>query len=658
MDTSGAARLLRFGQFEADLRTGELRKAGRKIRIQEQPFKVLVALLARPGEMLSREELRDQVWGAGTFVDFDTGLNKAILRIREVLGDSAESPVFIETLPRRGYRFIAPVESVWMNAASSPPATAGSAPAPRDTAPMTPALAAAVPAAAPVPAPDLAPPALPGSSGQERWLLLVVTAVVVLGGLAVWAWWARSHPLSTFSSIAVLPLENLSNSADEEYFADGITDELITELAKISSLRVISRTSVMSFKRARRSLGEIARELGASAIVEGTVLRTGDRVRVTAQLIDAVRDRHIWAQSYEQSLGDILTLQRRVAQDIAAHVNAKLTDSEQQRLAAKRSIQPAAYEDYLKGRFFWNKRTAKDAQEAIHYFEQAIAAQPDYAEAYAGVAEAYAVLGWDGAAMPPDEAFPKAKAAALRALEIDPSAGAAHVALMWVELFYQWNWTEAEKEAREAIRLSPNSSTAHHHYSRLLAFTGRSDEALAESRKSVELDPLDPIAGGGLAWNSYLARHYDEAIQQSRQMIDMYPSMQGFYEFLGWSYEAQGRFPEALEALEQARARDPSAWAVANLGYCYGASGNRPAALSAIEKLAALARPTYVPPYYFALVYAGLHENDQAFDWLERAYKEHAPDLVFLKTDPKLDPLRSDLRFAELMRRVGFAGAR
>jgi TolB-like protein/Tfp pilus assembly protein PilF len=550
-------------------------------------------------------------------------LNKAIRKIREVLGDSAESPVFIETLPRRGYRFIAPVETVSMDS-------------------HVPETAAVEPAKAPLPA-----------AGRQRTRLWAASALLV-GGIAIWGYWALNHPSHTFASIAVLPLESLSDSPDQEYFADGITDELITELAKIGSVRVISRTSVMRYRRSRKPLQEIARELGASAIVEGTVLRAGDRIRVTAQLIDASRDQHIWAQSYEQSLGDILTLQGRVAQDIAEHVNAKLTGSEQHRLAASRSIRPAAYENYLKGRFFWNKRTEKDARQAIHYFEQAIALQPDYPEAYAGIAEAYVVLGWDDAVMPPDEAFPKAKAAALRALEIDRSSSAAHVALMWVQLFYEWDWEQAEKEAREAIRLSPNSSTAHHHYSRLLTFTGRFDEALAESRKSLQLDPLDPIAGGGMAWNNYLARRYDPAIQQSLQMIEMYPSMPGFYWFLGWSYEAQDRFQEAIQALQGARDRSDSAWAVANVGYAYGISGNRQAALSSIDELVARSRQKYVPPYYIALVYASLPEKDQALAWLQKASQEHSPDLVFLKTDPKLDPLRSDRRFSELVRHIGF----
>ncbi len=526
MSTAGSTNLLRFGVFEIDLRTGELRKAGRKIGIQEQPLRVLVALLGRPGEMLTREELRNRVWASDTFVDFDTGLNKAVKKIREALGDSAESPVFIETVPRRGYRFIAPVET----------APEMFAPAPSEPVP---AVKEETPAGASTPKRD------------SRWRQAVlVLCALGLAGLAGWAWWMQNHSAPP-ASIAVLPLENLSNNADQEYFADGITDELITELAKIGSLRVISRTSVIRYRRSHKPLAEIARELGANAVVEGTVLRSGDRVRVTAQLIDTAKDQHIWAQSYEQSLGDILDLQSHIAKDIAAHVNARLTASEQQRFAANRRINPAAYDDYLKGRFFWNKRTEQDAKLAIHYFEQAIAAQLDYAEAYAGIAEAYVVLGLDRGTMPPGEAFPKARRAAVKALEIDGSSSAGHTAMMWVDLF-QWKFREAAEEAQEAIRLSPNSSTAHHHYARLLAITGRFDESLAESRRSVELDPLDPIAGGGVAWNSYLARRYDKAIEQSLKMIEMHPEMDGYYEFIGWCYEAQGRFPEAIQALQQA----------------------------------------------------------------------------------------------------------
>ncbi|MBV8820405.1 MAG: winged helix-turn-helix domain-containing protein, partial [Acidobacteriaceae bacterium] len=438
MEKTSSSKLLRFSVFEVDSHTGELRKSGRKVGMQEQPFRVLVALLERPGEMLSREELRDRLWSADTFVDFDSGLNKAIRKIREVLGDSAESPVFIETLPRRGYRFIAPVETV-----------------PRSTED------AQVVELSPEKPPEVLPsPAAVAGDGFSRGRVLWwAVAVVVLSGLAVWGWRASRPKLD---SIAVLPIENLAADAGQEYFADGITDELITELAKIGSLRVISRTSITRFKRSHKPLREIARELGAHAIVEGTVQRSGDRVRITAQLIDAARDQHIWAQSYDETLSDILALQGRLARDIAEHVNARLTGREQELLASRRTILPEAHDAYLKGHFFWNKRSAKDARQAIQYFEKAVELQPDYAEAYAGIAEGYVVLGWDSAVLPPDDAFPKAQAAALKALDVDRSSSLAHLALMWVDLFYRWNWTEAETEAKEAIRLDPNSVTAHH----------------------------------------------------------------------------------------------------------------------------------------------------------------------------------------------------
>ena len=643
MGTVGSPKLLRFGIFEADLRTGELRKAGRRIRIQEQPFKVLAMLLGRPGEMLSREELRDRIWSADTFVDFDTGLNKAIRKVREVLGDSAESPTFIETLPRRGYRFIAPVEVVTLDTGVAPPhAAPGQARAIEQPPAGESDKAHELPARA--------------SKGFRAWLLL--TAALGLAGLGIWVWRARSHSQPAFDAIAVLPLENLSDQPGQEYFADGITDQLITELAKIGSLRVTSRTSVMRYRHSNKPLPEIARELGVNVIVEGTVLRSGGRIRVTAQLIDAARDQHIWAQSYEQSMGDVLALQSRLTQDIAAHVNARLTGDERQMLAANRFVDPEAYIDYLKGRFFWNKRADEDAYEAIRYFKSAIDRQPDYAEAYAGIAEAYVVLGWDRAIMPPDEAFPKARAAALKALEIDRSSSAAHVALMWVELFSDWNWTEAEREAKEAIRLSPSSVIAHHHYSRLLSFAGRFDEALEESRQSVRLDPLDPIAAGGVSWNNYLARRYEPSIQQSLQMIRMYPSMPGYYRFLGWCYEAEGRFREAIQAFQQALERGDSTMAIADLAYAYGVSGDQQAARSTIAKLTALSRQQYVPRYYFAVAFAGLRDSSQAFDWLEQAFREHSPFLVFLKTDPKLDPLRTDPRFPDMLRRVGFPNGR
>lgn len=616
-------RIVRFGTFEADLVSGELFKNGRKLKLQEQPFQLLAVLVRRPGQVITREDLQKLIWPSDTFVDFDQGLNRAVNKLREALDDSAGTPRFIETVPRRGYRFIAPVLEPILDTVPTP---------------------AERPVAAKIPR-------------SRKAQAIAATALFVLAaiGLGIWrggVFHQTSRP--RFKSIAVLPLEDLSHDPEQAYFADGMADELITELAGIGSLDVISRTSVQRFKGTREPLASIARQLRADAIVEGTVLRSGNRVRVTVQLIDATADRHIWAESYERELGDVLSLQQRLAQDIALQVSASLTPGEQQTLARARPINPEAWDSYLRGRFFLNQRTEEGAHESIRYFERAINLEPSFAKAFAGLADTNFVLVWDRGAVRPAEGFEKGKAAALKALELDPDLAEAHASLIWEKLLYEWNWPDAEREARIAIRLSPNYATAHHHYSRFLALMGRFDECMRETRRTLELDPMDPIAGGNLAWNTYLARQYDQSAKQSLEMIHMFPSMSGFNLFLGWAYQAQGKYADALQALKTSVALDSSARGEAELGYGYAISGNEQAARVIADRLEAMMAKKYLPAYDLALIYVGLRQNDRAFEWLEKAYRERSPYLTNLKVDPQLDPVRSDPRFRELMRRVGF----
>ncbi|HWO28607.1 MAG TPA: winged helix-turn-helix domain-containing protein, partial [Candidatus Acidoferrum sp.] len=396
---------LRFGVFELDLRAGELRKHGLRVRLQEQPFQVLAALLEHPGEVVTREELQKKLWPVDTFVDFDHGLNKTINKIREALGDSAESPRFVETVSRRGYRFLAEVRAA-------------------DAAPVR----GPAPATQPHPStgtrerPDPAgKPAMPKSVPPSLALKISVFAVLlVVASLAAWKLYSWKRPSTIIRSLAVLPLESLSSDASQDYFADGMTDELISDLGQISALRVISRTSVMAYKRARKPLPEIARELGVDAVVEGTVLRSGDQVRITAQLIEAATDKHLWSRSYEGQLRDTLALQSQVARAIADQIRINLNSQEQAALKSVRVVNPEAYESYLKGRYFWNKRTADGLKVALAYFNQAIEQDPKYAQSYSGLADTYALLGdWQYGVMTPKEALPKAKVAAIKALELD-----------------------------------------------------------------------------------------------------------------------------------------------------------------------------------------------------------------------------------------------
>src|SRR3984957_2536478 len=409
---------LRFGVFELDLRSGELRKHGLRVRLQEQPFRLLEMLLERPGEVVTREELQKRLWPADTFVDFDHGLNKAINKIREALGDSAESPRFVETVSRRGYRFLAEVKDA-------------DAPSVLRSASATQSQFAAEPSAVV----ELAgkPAIAKGHSLSLAWKVSALTLLVLVVFVGAWKFHSWKRPSLVIRSLAVLPLESLSSDASQDYFADGMTDELISHLGKISALRVISRTSVMTYKHAHKPLPQIARELNVDAVVEGTVVRSGDQVRITAQLIQAVTDKHLWSQSYEGDIRNTLALQNQVASAIADQIRINLNPQERAALKTAKVVDAEAYQSYLKGRFFWNKRTADGLRAALAYFNQAIEEDPKCAQAYSGLADTYALLGdWQYAVMTTKEALPKAKAAAVRALELDNAPGEAHPSLPFI----------------------------------------------------------------------------------------------------------------------------------------------------------------------------------------------------------------------------------
>ncbi len=424
------ASVVRFGTFEVSLQSGEVRKAGVRIRVQQQPMKLLEILLERPGEVVTREELRSRVWANESFGDFDQALNIAIGKLRTALGDSAENPRYIETLPKRGYRFIADVSVVDADARTKwPESAAGDLPGTE-------------------PGQQVQGTGLTVAPRRRLWptrrVIVALAVVLSLPILAVWLFRSRGRAPTGIRSLAVLPLDNLSGDASQDYFADGMTDELITDLAQISALRVISRTSVMVYKGARKPLPQIARELNVDAVVEGTVLRSGDQVRITAQLIDASADKHLWSQSYEGELRDTLALQSKVARAIADQIQINLTPREQAALKNVKVVNPGAYESYLKGRYFWNKRSADGLKVALAYFKQAIDEDPKYAQAYSGLADTYALLGdWQYAVMTPKEALPKAKAAAIKALELDSALGdrEAHNSLAFCLDGFDWALT-------------------------------------------------------------------------------------------------------------------------------------------------------------------------------------------------------------------------
>ncbi|MFY9528678.1 MAG: tetratricopeptide repeat protein [Candidatus Acidiferrales bacterium] len=631
-------RRVRFGVFEVDLRAGELRKHGLNIRLQEQPFKVLALLLANPGELVTREDLRSKLWPADTFVDFDHALNKAINKIREALGDSAESPRFVQTVPRRGYRFLADVKvvnGVVLNKL------------------------------------ELATGDLSGARGHDqveltgktterkrlRWSLAwsvsgfaLATLFVIL---MVWIFHSRGRASPTIRSLAVLPLESLSADASQDYFADGMTDELITDLGQISALRVISRTSVMAYKRARKPLPQIARELNVDAVVEGTVLRSGDHVRITAQLIQAPADKHLWAASYEGDLRDTLALQNKVARSIAEQIRISLSPQEQAVLKSAKVVNPEAYEAYLKGRYFWNKRTADGLKTAVDYFNQAIAKDPNYAQPYSGLADTYALLGdWQYAVMPTKEALPKAKAAAIKALELDNTLGEAHTSLAFCLDGFDWDLESGEREFRRAIELNPGYATAHHWYAWHLSLLGRNREAIAEMRKAENLDPLSLIINADLAELLLIAHFYDESIQQSRKTIEMDANFPLAHNQLGQAYLQKQMYEEAIAELQKAiRFSAGSPTCTANLARAYAVSGRRNEAVQLLNDLKKHSNPGYSNAPEIAAIYAALGDRDQAMTWLGKGYEERFNPGVLLR--PAFDPLRTDPRFQDLVRRIG-----
>lgn len=589
------ARPVRFGVFELDLRSRELRQQGSKVTLQDQPFQVLALLIERAGEVVTREDLRAALWPADTFVDFEDGLNTAVKKIRTALGDSADHPQFVETLPRRGYRFIAPVEH---------PATQTG----RDEG-------GDVPAEAP----------------------------------------ARAAGQNSISSVAVLPLLNLSGDPAQEYFADGMTEALTTNLAQIRALRVISRTSAMKYKHTSKSMPEIGRELNVEGVVEGAVSRSHDHVRVTAQLIHALADAHLWAKTYEREIHDVLFLQSEVALAIATEVHIRLTSSEKARLSRSRSVKPEALEAYLMGRYFWSRRTEEALTRAMEYFQKAIQEDSDYAQAYAGLADCYTMLAWNSM-RPPKEALPKGRAAALTALNLDEHLAEAHSSLAVTLMFHDWDWAGAEREFKRSIELNPSYGVARPWYAFELAALGRHMEAGVECQRALGIDPLSMPILASSAFVFYLARQYDRSLDLSRRMLEM--DSAGFYQayfVLGTAYEPKGMWDQAIRAFESAVAisnRNPHM--LAGLGHALAASGQTTGAREVLDELRARADRQYIAPFNVAMVFAGLGMKEEALDWLERAYEDRSIWMIFVDAFPLFDRLRPEPRFQALTRRMGF----
>jgi TolB-like protein/DNA-binding winged helix-turn-helix (wHTH) protein/Tfp pilus assembly protein PilF len=638
----------RFGPFELRPQARELYKHGIKIRLRPQPFKVLHLLLDHAGNAVTRQELHQELWPSDTFVDFQHGLNTTVKELRGALGDSATDPRYIETLPRLGYRIMVHVEV--------------------ETVPIS------VPVATPAQPIHLENPASENiryeSSAQaprsRRWPLLLAIAVVLLVALGLWFQSHRSRlrPLLPEGRVmlAVLPFSNLTGDERQEYFTDGMTEEMIAQLGRLDPdhLGVIARTSVMHYKNSPEQISQIGRELGVQYVLEGSVRRDADKVRITAQLIQVKDQSHLWSRQYDRELSHLLTLQGEIAQEISGEIQPALGRPVKPSGSPRSSTPPApknyeAYDLYLKGRYYWNKRTAQGFEQAVQSFTEAIAKDPGYARAYAGLADSYALMSAYYIA-PPSELIPKARAAALKALELDQDLADAHVSLALIAQNYDWDWQTSEKEFRRAIALDPNYATAHHWYAEHLAFLGRFDEAFPEMQRARELDPLSLIMQADNAVFLYYSRQYDRAIQQFRAVLDLDPNFPRAH-MICYVYVQQGRFAEALADIEAWRRIEPGYWADADEVYVYGRQGKPDEARRAFDNFQRASRGLSIDPFVLAGPYLGLGDTDQVLAALEKSVSAHSPGLTALKVDPIFDPLRKAPRFQSLLDRVGLGSS-
>ena len=647
MEATDRTRRVRFDAYDVDMRSGEVRKHGIRLKLHRQPFQVLSLLLEHPGDVVTREELRQKLWPGDTFVDFDTGLNSAVKKLRDALCDSAEEPRYIETLPRRGYRFIGTVQNGDLSTGVGPVESLAVIPLPPN--PTENGLRVERPAEGEV---DVRPT---GTSRARFWLALGGVAGLAL--IAVTYVMLRGHTGHTtqtrIRSLAVLPLSNLSGDSTQEYLADEMTEELCGRLARIHDLRVISRTSVMRFKGTKLSVPEIARTLGVDALVEGSVIRQGNRIRVHAQLIRASTDEHIWSDEYDGELGDVLALESEVAQSIARRVEVKVSGEEHARLVAAHHVSPEVYESYLKAQDEFSKSgNQAELEQSIALFEETIGKDANFAPAYVGLANAYERLGSVIGGAPPKETHPKMMSAARKAIELDPDLAEPHVLLAGVYQ-KQWQWSNAEAEFKRALELNSNDAGAHVGYAKWLLCQGRTDEALAWVQRARELDPLGGAGttplGGVAITNGFIlfhARRYDEAIRELR-------NDDPDHWILGLALIANGQPDEAITVLEKALGTDRNPAVMGVLVRAYAHAGRRSEAQRLVDELKRRQQTSYVAAAPFVNAYLGLGDNEQALAWLERAYEEQSNMLQLIKVHPYFDPLRSDPRFVDLVHRVG-----
>ena len=622
-----------FGPFSLDPEQRVLLRDGKPIALTSKAFEILNLLVENHGRALSKEEMIRQVW-PDSFVD-ESNLTQHIFHLRKVLGDTQEGRAYIETLPRHGYRFVAAVQQAPAKRAEDAVTSADASRAPAEDGSR--------------------------SSTKLRWVIGVAAGLVLAVLTLVYVERGRILAPTAASGgkvmLAVLAFENLSGDPQQEYLSSGLTEELITQLGSLEPgrLGVIARTSAMQYKGSHKDVRQISQELGVDYVLEGSVRRDGEQVRITAQLIQVKDQTHLWAREYDRPSKDILGLESEVAGEVAREIRLRLTPVESERLAKAHAVDPDAYEFYLKGRYFWNKRNEAAYLKAIDYFNQAIARDPQYARAYSGLADAYALLGsWPNAEMPRRVAMPRAKEAALTALKLDDSLAEAHASLAFVEMHYEWNWKESEREFRRAIELNPNYATGHQWFAYWLMAQGRRDESIAENELARKADPLSIIIRTDAADLLCGAGRFDEAIQKAQEATDLDANFRLAHYFLGLAYAGKQMYPEALAEYQKGVAMDSKdEWSLSGQGWVYALMHDRTKAEKIIRRLKQDARERPDLALGIANVYAALEEKDEAFAWLEKAYRNREGGLILLNSYPHYAQIRSDPRFAELVRKIG-----
>jgi TolB-like protein/DNA-binding winged helix-turn-helix (wHTH) protein/Flp pilus assembly protein TadD len=627
---------LGFGPFTVDLRSAELKKYGTHVKIQDRPFEILAMLLERPGEVVTREEIRTRLWPEGTFVDFDNNINASIGKLRAALSDSAASPRYIETVGR-GYRFIGEVTKV-PEALELATSAVEAEPAP------------------PVSAPTQLREAQPRS--LHMWVPVVAVALLVVAVLLIYSLQSRSRSRAPSAKVtmAVLPFANLTGDATQEYFSDGLTEEMIAHLGRLDPqhLGVIARTSVMPYKNTQKHVDEIARELDVEYVLEGSVRREPGKVRITAQLIQAKDQMHIWAQEYDRQLSSLLTVQGDIARHVAEQIQLTF-DRRTRTVSSEVVLSPRSYEAYdmyLRGQYFLNKRTIPAFQQAIEAFDQSTGKDPNDARAYAGLAASYMLLSAYSLSHESDYTS-KARVAALRALQLDDNLPEAHTALALVVQNYDWNWQAAEKEFRRAIELDPNYATAHHWYAEHLMWRGLFDEALRESEQARKLDPLSLIIAADRGAILYYSRQPERAIQQLQSVLALEPNFPRAH-LISLAYAEKGMLREALADIEKQRPNMEAPWYWSTLAYVYGRCGRKAEAQRALDELKHVSDHTSMDPAVFVFAYAGTGDKDRMLASLEAAYAQHSSAISTLKVAPVYDAIRNEARFQDLLRRLAY----